>query len=450
MKDYCAYMDSVSLSNEQRRQLLQKLKNRPSGKRHMWKLAPLAACLAFVVAVSWAVWPRVTPGQTPQPLPQEHAEATQPAIPETDRTPADNEQDDQAFFWLMTESMVFADATQEPEIAADIALPDGYFFEDMTEQQIARMLGSGDEISWVLGWDGYDVSGRITYGGDGSVFVVNLYGENPDGLYFTMQLAPGALPPTCVVTNDKFMTSINGVETEAYYHCYDCDGDDINEYVYQFSMLPGDVGVRFEAVSEDEDSANWLALQAANWCARWTDGLTMEHLVPESIPEWRSDDLTSEQSARAEDLGAYLPQDIPRGFVFEGAWRELGQGRDYLSAFWSSGMRDINVTVSRPEQAPKLMDPNRPEWYDVRLYEIPWGESVPEEAKDAGFFSPVFDSSQLTADIVAARLYEVEDAGDVDGYRISLGIWYEGADVLVKLSAKGLAKAQAHALVIGR
>ena len=119
-----------------------------------------------------------------------------------------------------------------------------------------------------------------------------------------------------------------------------------------------------------------------------------------------------------------------------------------MSAWWSDGLREVNVIISRPEQKPQLMDASKPELYDVRLYEIPWADTVPPEASEAGFYNPVFALEDLSEEIVASRIYEVDDAGDVDGYRINFGVWYEDAGVLVEYDAKGLTAEQARELIL--
>lgn len=437
MNSYRAYMDSICWSEKRQKALVQAVMR--CGKtgqqsRILRRVLPLAACLGIAAAAS-LLWPRQ--GRQPQRDTQSWISGGFSRQP-----------DEKVQNGPMIEAVDFADGSRLDRLAADLALPDGYFFEDMTPEQIARMLGSGDELSYLLGWDDYDIAGCVTYGGDGSVYQAAITGTHADGTTFTMQLSPGKVPPTCVVTSEEAETEIGGVPMQAVYHCYDRDGDGVDEYVYEFSMLPGAVGIRFEAAGENSGSTERLATLAANWCARWTDGLALEHLTPQEIPEWRSDRLDSEAQARGEDLGAYLPAAIPQGFAFDAAWRELGQNRDYLSVYWYAGMREIQVTVSRPQEQPAVMDTARPELYDTRLYEIPWADSVPDEAREAGFDDPAYAQRDLTADVLDARLYQVQDAGDAAGYRLCMSIWHEDG-VLVSYRAKGLTRSQAAALVLG-
>ena len=69
MKDYCAYMDSIQLSEEQKKKLTEQVKQRMvSGKTHtLRRLVPLAACLAIVAAIGGVAWPRLSQYETEVP-----------------------------------------------------------------------------------------------------------------------------------------------------------------------------------------------------------------------------------------------------------------------------------------------------------------------------------------------------------------------------------------------
>lgn len=186
MNSYRSYMDSLELSPQRHDELMQNLSlvSADRGwKRTLRRAVPLAACLALVAAAA-VMWPRMS--------------FERPAPAENVFTPI-GEPGGEIAEWPTIEKVDFADGSRTEEVLADIALPDGYFFADMTQEQMARMLGSGETLSGLLGWENYEVTGQITYGGDGSVFWVNLMGEGPEGTGFTMQLSPGRLPPVCII-----------------------------------------------------------------------------------------------------------------------------------------------------------------------------------------------------------------------------------------------------------
>ena len=445
MNSYRNYMDGVKLSDAQHKRLMDALHARE--KRHLAPgkaagLLGLAASLALVFVLGGRLLPaldRADPGKGNLSGPENESHIWQ----QTADDPEGN-----AVNWPCVFALNFADATNAGEVGFDIGLPAGHFTEPLSQSDIAALLGSGEEISYLLGWQGYTVTGRVIYDGEGEVFWVIINGENADGTAFTMTLAPGHIPPTCVVEVPDAGNELNGVAITAYYRYYDSDGDGRKEYDYELTMMPQDVGVRFEAWGEDQNQAMDVATLAANWCAGWSDGLTLEHLVPDEIPEWKNEYWEEEAMAYADELGGYLPVHLPEGFRFGGASRDLGQGRDTLSAYWSRGLREISVVVSRPDVLPQTMDTGRPELYDVRLYPIPWADSVPQEAWDAGFDDPVFAQADLDSDLLAARMYTVEDAGGADGYRFRFSVLQQDGAV-VSYDCKGLTAAEVQALILG-
>ena len=115
---------------------------------------------------------------------------------------------------------------------------------------------------------------------------------------------------------------------------------------------------------------------------------------------------------------------------------------------WSWGYDDVTIRVELPEgdaEWGNLVDTARPETYDVRLYSIPWADSVPEEYYDA-FHSPVFRAVDMSREIVEARAYTLADQGDSDGPRVSFSVLHDDG-ALVTYSCKGLSIDQVWALV---
>ncbi len=438
---YREYMDTIKLTETQHERIMNAMRKhggkKPAFPRRAAAVASLAACLALFFAIG------ILPHSLSNKNETNYGESQQQFIHSGTAGLPEGQGS-----WPMIRGLDFWDATGAGELALDIGFPKGHFTEELSQSDIAALLGSGDDISWLLGWQGYSVTGQAIYDGEGQVFWVILNGESDDGSGFTMTLAPDGIPPTCIVEAPDAETEINGIPVTAFYRHYDSDGDGIKEYRYEFTMMPEDIGLRFEAWGEDQEQTDLLATLAANWCAAWTDGLSMAHLVPDEIPEWRDEYWDSQADAYADELGQYLPNVIPADFTFDGAHRELGQGRNTLSAFWFDGMREISVIVSRPDELPNVMDISAAELYDVRLYSIPWADSVPQEAWDAGFDDPVFARADMDQSILSARLYTLQDTGDTDGYRFSFSVLHEDGTV-VAYSCKGLTEVQAQELVLG-
>ena len=446
MNRYRNYMNRVALPEEAHRQLMVRLTGKTSA-RHPGRRA-LAACCALALLAAGGVLllrggedtpllaatPQVS--QTGEALPPATASSA-PSAPVQEHTlVVEDPFEGQPHGFFNVESVDYTDCTDAGAISADrIALPQGWFQEPMTAQQIITALGGEDEVPWTLLWAGFGLDGTVWYDGQGQVWQAVVTGEKGEDT-LSLVLAPGQIPLTGCFYPDAVTTLYNGVEVTAYFLERQEEGSTV--YEYHANFIREGTGVCFTYTSPNQDTASWMT----DVLVRHSAGMqlmTTSHLVPSSIPDWRSESLTMEQ-ARAEDLGAYLPQDPP-GFAFESAWRELGQDRDWLRVSWWQGMDSCSVTVSRPQEAPGCMDPGDRARYDINLYTIPWADSVPDEIMFGGFQNPVFRVEDLTQEIVAARArWEDQDAGDTDGWRYSqFGVWYEEAGILVKYSARGIA-----------
>lgn len=135
----------------------------------------------------------------------------------------------------------------------------------------------------------------------------------------------------------------------------------------------------------------------------------------------------SEEEARNTDIfGAHLPENLPAGYSFESA-----RGSDSgIAVIWTRGRDSIMISVSfaEPESA-ATVDVKKPESYDVRLYEIPYGETVPEEYRQV-FNDPLFAAEDLSLEVVRSRMKSVRDAGDTDTPRGSFSVLYSDGVVL--------------------
>ena len=132
--------------------------------------------------------------------------------------------------------------------------------------------------------------------------------------------------------------------------------------------------------------------------------------------------LTEEEARNLEVLGSYIPENIPNGYVFESAyWNDEAQE---LTILWCKGMDDIHFSIRQAEEC-ETVDINVPETYDVRLYEIPYGETVPQEYREV-FNHPVFAWEDFSMEILQSRMRTVEDRGDTNTPRGNFGLLFPG------------------------
>lgn len=128
--------------------------------------------------------------------------------------------------------------------------------------------------------------------------------------------------------------------------------------------------------------------------------------LPESTPvKTRSASGLTLEEAKAGDYGMYLPDTLPRGLAFSVAV----QGTDSLSISYLNEdySRQIQMTI-RPltsDAQANIVNPSNPETYDLRLYTLPYTDSVPAELA-ATLNDPVFRWEDLKAALVEARVFD--------------------------------------------
>lgn len=153
------------------------------------------------------------------------------------------------------------------------------------------------------------------------------------------------------------------------------------------------------------------------------------------VPTDPRKEISQEEAGNTAVFGPYLPENLPRGYAFENAW----SSEDGLTVSWTRGMDYIMISVSAvvPEDV-VTADPDKPETYDERLYEIPYAETVPKEYHEV-FQDPVFAAEDLSLEVVSSRMKSVKDAGDTNTPRGMFSVLYpEG--ILVRFNGRGTAE----------
>lgn len=433
MKAYRSYFDHISLSAGQHRRLMDTLdtaRRTPHPRRNpILKYAALAACCAFALFAGFRAAGQLgggsVPGGSGTALPPEPVLTGSPS-------PVAPPEGEQQYTLVVTDpfegrphgnfsisGVEFTDCTDAPSMSASIVLPQGSFTEKMTAEDIIAALGGGDAVPWPLYWTGFGLTGQVIYDGQGQVWRATIRGEREeDGTTFSLMLAPDHIPVRDTVF-EVDTVDFEGLEVTAWYQHYDRDKDGEKEYVYAMEFFYG-AGVRFQVTAREEETASWLCDCLLSHAAR-TDGMfTTMHLVPEEIPEWRSEELTLEE-AYAEELGAWLPAAAPEGYAFGSAHRELGQNRDWLHLSWIRGYDYVDVTVSR----------------------FPAHASIP---------APDLDPDQISDEALEEwGSYVDDDAGDTPGWRYpSFTLHYpqeDGSTIAVDWRIKGLSPEEAARLV---
>lgn len=474
MKYYRAYMDRQEMSAEGRRALLDMggpgREGRTARKRGARRWGALVACCALVAGLGlWAL------AQSGQPGDRITADALYPGIQDAygpgeepgDGALAEGPDGDK---WMLPNVPAIYYQEVDGALAADGALPreltEGSFSVELTWEEIQTIFWGPEgedhpehdpgDLPWMLFWEGYDLTGSALYDSGGSLLWLNLWGEGRGGA-FTLTLRPGALPFQCGLYASLETSDVMGVPVTGWSR----EADGLSICCSEF--MAGDVGVRFENSggpfgSEYGESGslsrggvqifNALLVRQA---LSADGGLYLGHLLAaEEVPEWRAREYDSLEEALAEeDFIPYVPQSAPAGWGDFSGRLTYQEGNEHtLSLRWSRGYGDLSIQVCLPEGDTVwggVADVDSPESYDVRLYQIPWADSVPEEVRDT-FYAPVFRAEDMSRAVVEARAYPVDDQGDVGGPRMDFSVLH-GDGALVAYWSKGLSVDEMWALV---
>ena len=448
MQAYHNYMDRQSLSPEAHERLLHMPEEHADRSPHRipWKtISALAACCALVIGLALYSNPLVqSPGSGEfhgNILPGSASEATSSAQSQTDSSGhSDSNPGSQSSFSAADSDMApgtyvvpdrpgeqsqaalpmlyaisYPDVTGTPQLSGspNLQLMEGSFTRDLTANQICGLFGNPDSgIPWMLMWDGYSLQGSALYDSSGALIQADLTGTKDEDT-FSLTLAPDSLPFSCGQWPDASVTMVRDIPVTGY------SIPDENMAVSE--MQHGNIGARFESVSGNPVSKDGLEAACnlnslfVNWFSYEDCSLTLDGILQaEEIPEWRSADFTTlEEALRETEFVRFLPKQDPAGYGEFSGHLTYQEGNEHtLSVLWSRGYDDIAISVYLPEGDVtwEVTDVDLPESYDVRLYEIPWCDTVPEEYQNS-ISNPTFRAEDMSLAVVEARGAEKDTGG---------------------------------------
>lgn len=153
--------------------------------------------------------------------------------------------------------------------------------------------------------------------------------------------------------------------------------------------------------------------------------------------------LNWEAARTDEAYGRYVDVPVPEGYDFA----EGSRSTSVMRVIWSRGAEEISVTCRQADEGVSdwLVDVEKPEEYDLGLYAIPWGDSVPLELQTR-VFNATFRPEQITLEILEARTCQMQEEGDTPGSRTQIGILYSD-NVLVEITGKGPSAEEIYAMI---
>ncbi len=282
-----------------------------------------------------------TPSPTPAPTPQATPAPAPNAVTVTDPFEGRPHGD------LMLEGHDFPLSTDGIQGRSH---PEGTFSEPMTGEEILQVLGGGDAPPWSLYWSDFTLWGTVWYGGDGSLWEVEISGQTEDvNEWFHLRLAPGTLPMASLPGVPAQPAGSGGNSTPVTAWSAQSSRPNTPKGMYYAAFLSGDIGVLFSSASmTGQESARLRAEYVIREYAGPGAKLSLDHLQCSRIPDWRDETLTLEQ-AKAEALGAYLPQTIPERYTFEMAQilAKDGTKGEHMVVRWKNGEDLLMVVVQR-------------------------------------------------------------------------------------------------------
>lgn len=224
MKDYCTYMDRLTLSPIAHLELMEALEHPPARplRRRLLSLGALAALFALVCAGAWGLWLGNTAGTALLP-----GESTLPALAAVSPTPAPS-WDPQADtltvpplpegYAFTQEALALPDLTGTPCMVTctGIPTPDTTQYV-MTAEQILSVFGTEDptDLAISYGWEGFTLTGGYILRADGTLWRAWIQGERGEDS-FSLVLAPGQDPPMNEHYEGYATWTENGVEVSGY------------------------------------------------------------------------------------------------------------------------------------------------------------------------------------------------------------------------------------------
>ena len=352
MNRYRNYMDRITVPAGLHEKLLAGEPPRRRRNRYTPAFALAAACCLLAVVGLWQPWSgtpvqevsptagvAATPGTAESAPPEQATEHT--------LTVGGDPFQGQPHTFFGIPTLSFPDCNDSEALMIDWGLPEGWFSEPMTAEDILGIFGGGDDIPWNLYWYNFGLDGTVIYAADGTVINASIRGVR-DTESFTLTLWPGQYPHLSTVYTDAAVQEVDGVEVTSSMVYADNNGDRLYEMTCRATFQVGEMGMDFIYTGEDGDMATMLPCVFL-WNALQTDStITTEHLVPDSIPEHRDEELTLEE-AYEEEMAVFFPdpETLPLGFQFGNAHRKLDQNWDSLSILFTHNYGYLYVQVMR-------------------------------------------------------------------------------------------------------
>lgn len=354
MNRYRDYMDRIAAPASLADRVLEGKRTRRA--RPALAAGVLAACCLVAAVGGWQLWQgRSLAGPDPTAGVAATPSVTQAAPERGYALVVSDPWEGQSHSFPNVPGYDYPDCTGSDAMAGDYALPEGWFMELLTAQEIINVLGGTDQVPWQLDWTGFGLGGTVIYDGEGNPWRIDIMGQRGEDT-LRLELWPGREPLIDLLYADAAVQEADGVAVTTYSLYYDQNGDDTKEYTYHADYFDGNMGVDFTCTSKDEGIAAWLTNLVVGHKGFTAEGLDApkggNHTVGLGTARlYGSGELTLGE-AYQQELAPYLPDQsaLPDGFAFESAQWRFDEVEDSLSILWYRGYDTVSVKAA-------LLDP---------------------------------------------------------------------------------------------
>ncbi len=306
---------------------------------------------------------------------------------------------------------------------------EGHFWEELTSLQAEKLLSNIAKKYQIDGTVNYSHTAEST-----SLFSVNT-NFNTNGKDVKITIAPNEVIKCYLIKGKPVFSEIEGVKIEAGIFTTDKNSKGEKNYIYHADFKIDDVAYYVEYSGKETDKEFFTNIISDIVLGGKAD---LSILNNPTVPELRDDKLTENEAYAETDFGAYLPK-IPNSYLFNDATRFINQVNDYLFASWSHGYDDVSITISKLKEQDKdrIVSAQDKELYDMSLYPIPWGDSMPKDTREI-IENPIFKIEDLTIDILKMRGYIRGETNDPSGNSVNMrfSVLYDG--ILIEVSTEGI------------
>lgn len=417
MKEYNKYMDNISVSST----LHQKIMSRANDTRQKrWPImlkhyTAAFACLAVVLLVFFTI-PKLTQNNV-TPTPRDNPSVLQPGS----TVPAP--------YASSKFTLYFNKADSQAE--DKIAIP-GHFWRELTEDELKTVFPRLIEM--------HSITATANFQSDesrASLFNIDAQALSSAGFKIYIQLAPSEVVLDYGFDVETKASDVFGTAVTA--GCFETkpNSKGLRNVICFATFKLSDVAYYVELGGREAEK-EVVKKEISEIIGLMIEGgaadLDLFHPI---VPKLRNDSLSLDEARADADFGSYIPETLPKGFVFENANRFINQERNTLFVNWTRGMNYISWQASLLKDNDKTRITNiaDTENYDLALYPIPRADSVPDKLREI-VDNPIFLIDELTLDTVRARSYEISDSGDEQGPRMHFSVLYE--NTLLELNVKGV------------